>query len=171
MGGLNNRRMARVDRFLVPDDWDIHLRGPVQSLLPKPTSNHFPVLLEGGGAVVRGSMPFKLKNMWLKENDFMGLVRNWWQSFEVEGSSRFVLMEKLKALKCNLKSWNKEVFRRVEERKKAALKALAHWDNVEAQRPFSVGEKKVKVKASDEFKGWGLLWKKCLGDRNLGRFG
>ena len=41
---FNNRRMARLDRFLVSGDGDIHFGGPVQSLLPKPTSDHFPML-------------------------------------------------------------------------------------------------------------------------------
>ena len=60
-GGLNNQRMAKFDRFLVSDDWNVHFRGPVQSLLPKPTSNHFLVLLEGGGVSARGPMPLDLK--------------------------------------------------------------------------------------------------------------
>ena len=45
----------------------------------------------------------------------------------------------------------------MEERKKAALKTLAHWDNAEAQRPLSVGEMEVKVKARHEFKRWALM--------------
>ena len=79
-------------------------------------------------------------------------------------------MEKLKALKRNLRSWNKEVFRRVEERKKETLKTIAHWDSVEAQRPLSLDEMEVKVKASEDFKRWALMEKMSEG-KNLGRFG
>ena len=46
-GGLNNQRMVRLDRFLFSDDWDLHFRGGNQSLLPRQTSDHFPVLLVG----------------------------------------------------------------------------------------------------------------------------
>ena len=60
-------------------------------------------------------------------------------------------------LKCNLKQWNKEVFGNVEEKKKAALKILAHWDNVEVQRSLSLGEMEAKVKASEDFKRWALM--------------
>lgn len=39
-----------------------------------------------------------------------------------QGTSNFVVVEKLKAFKTNLKRWNKEVFRKVEDRKKQATK-------------------------------------------------
>ena len=45
-GGLNNQRMARLNRFLFTDDWEVHFGGAKQSLLPKPTSDHHPILLE-----------------------------------------------------------------------------------------------------------------------------
>ena len=41
--------MSRLDRFLVTDDWDLHFEGATQSLLPRPTFHHFPMLLGGGG--------------------------------------------------------------------------------------------------------------------------
>ena len=70
--------MARMDRFMVSDEWDIHFGGPIQILFSKPTSDHFPVLLEGGGVITRGSMPFRLENMWPKVDDFTNIVRNCW---------------------------------------------------------------------------------------------
>ena len=66
-------------------------------------------------------------------------------------------VEKLKVLKCNLKQWNKEVFGKVEENKKAVVKKLDYWDSVEFQRPLSIGELEVKVKASEDFKRWDLM--------------
>ena len=41
-GGLNNCRMARLDRFLVSEEWDCLFGGTRQSILPRPTSDHFP---------------------------------------------------------------------------------------------------------------------------------
>ena len=122
--------MARLDRFLVTDDWDGYFGDPVQSLLLRLTSNHFPVLLEGRGTKSRGPRPFRFENMWLKADNFMSLIRDWWQNSKVTGSSSFILVEKLKALKIKLKRWNKEVFGRVKENKKAALKRIAHWDTM-----------------------------------------
>ena len=54
-GGQNNRRLARLDRFLVTEDWNHHFGGVVQCVLPRPVSNHSPILLERrGGTFARG---------------------------------------------------------------------------------------------------------------------
>ena len=96
--------MARLDRFLITDDWEAHFGVAKQSLLPKPTSDHHPILLEGGGSQVRGPIPFKFENMWLKETGFKNLIYEWWHSCEISESGSFVLIKKKKALKCKLKT-------------------------------------------------------------------
>ena len=85
-GGLNNRRMTRLDRFLITDDWETLFGGANQSLLPRPLSNHHPILLEGGRCTVKGPSPFRFENMWLKEEDLKTLVEEWWRSYEVRGT-------------------------------------------------------------------------------------
>ena len=64
-----------------------------------------------------------------------GLIDEWWKRFDFSGVSGYVVAEKLKPLKFKLKSWNKEVFGIMEERKKQALQTMAHWDTLGAQRP------------------------------------
>ncbi|RVW28639.1 hypothetical protein CK203_081350 [Vitis vinifera] len=61
-GGLNNQVQSRLDRFLVTDNWDNLFNGAVQGILPRPVSDHFLVLLEGGG-LKRGPSPFKFENI------------------------------------------------------------------------------------------------------------
>ena len=63
---------------------------------------------------------------------FIDLVSEWCQSIEISGVGSYILMEKIKALKVRLRRWNKEVFGRVEERKKDSLKKMAHWDKIES---------------------------------------
>ena len=55
--------MARLDRFLVTDDWDDLFDRFIQNILPKLTSDHSPVLLEGGGLNSRGPLPFIFENI------------------------------------------------------------------------------------------------------------
>lgn len=74
----------------------------MQCSMPGPMLDHSLVLLNGG-RVRRGSTLFRFENMWLKEEDFLDLVKQWWTRFNFRGSSSFILVEKLKSLKCNLK--------------------------------------------------------------------
>ena len=104
-GRLNNQIQSRLDRFIVSEDWECYFSGAVQSLLPRIVSDHCPILLDCGGTR-KGPSPFRFENMWLKEEGFKDLLRNWWVGFQFRGSFSFTLFEKLKALKTCLKIWN-----------------------------------------------------------------
>ncbi|RVX11624.1 hypothetical protein CK203_015802 [Vitis vinifera] len=45
-----------------------HFSGVSQCTLPRPVSDHCPILLDGGG-VKRGPIPFRFENMWLRRRD------------------------------------------------------------------------------------------------------
>ena len=55
-GGQNNQSWARLDRFLVTQNWLDQFSGVLQSRLARPTSDHFPIFLEGNG-LRRGPSP------------------------------------------------------------------------------------------------------------------
>ena len=55
-----------------------------------------------------------LRDIHLKGGPFKDLLKNWWQSLQFSGSPSYVLAAKLKVLKAILKSWNRDVFGRVE---------------------------------------------------------
>ena len=42
--------------------------------MSRSTSDHFPILLEVGGLLVRGPLPFRFGNMWLKDDGFKILI-------------------------------------------------------------------------------------------------
>ena len=146
-GGRNNQAWARLDKFLVTQNWLDHFNGVVQSRLPRPTLDHFPILLMGGG-LRRGPSPFRFENMWLKVDGFTGLLRGWCQGFEVIGRTSFRLATKMKELKQKIKVWNREVFGRLEANKNSALQQVEFWDGVESERSLSEGETELKKKKS-----------------------
>ena len=89
-GGLNGQSMSRLDRFLVLKDWETHFSRVTQGTLPRPVSDHFPILLDGG-RVRRGQIPFRFENMWMKEKRFKEMLKAWWQGFNFNGSYSFIL--------------------------------------------------------------------------------
>ena len=95
----------------------------VQGILPRPVSEHFLILLEGGG-LKRGPSPFRFENMWLEEKGFKNQMKKWWGSLTFTGTFSFVLDAKLRALKDILKNWNKKVFGIIDTKR---MKLLDRW--------------------------------------------
>ena len=102
-------------------------------------SDYSPVLLDEGG-VRRGFTPFRFENMWLKEEGFLDLVKQWWTRFRFRGFFSFILVEKLKILKCNLKRWNREVFDNVAIRKNLVISQVGFEYAKETLKELSVEE-------------------------------
>ena len=162
--------MARLDRFLITDDWENYVGNVTQSTLLRPLSDHFRISLIGGGSLVHGPTPFRFENMWLKTKGFESFIDGWWKSFDVRGGSSFVVAEKLKVLKIKLKGWNKEVFGRVEMRKNQALKNMTRWDTVGAIRPLTRSKLDRKIVELEEFKRWALLEEIMLRQKSRGNW-
>ena len=70
----------------------------------------------------------------------MDRVWSWWESYQFQGASSFVLANKLKLLKNYLKRWNVEVFGHVEDWIKKLWKDLSVLENLEDSRGLSMEE-------------------------------
>ena len=102
-------------------------------------------------------MPFHFENMWLKEEGFKDLLKIWWQGLNFKCSSSFIMAAKLKALKRILKTWNKEVFGKVEVNNSLALQQVNFSDIQERSRALLVEEVEIRKEAREEYKKWVLM--------------
>ena len=179
-GGFQNQAWAKLDRFMVSPSWLDQFRNVTQKRLSRPISDHFPIIIEGGG-IKRGPVPFRFENMWLKVEGFKDLLRSWWQGMSVSGRASYRLATKLKVIKQNLKVWNKEVFGNLESNKMAALQQVDYWDQVEGERGLTEEELSRRKEVKDDYAKWVRLeeihWRQLSrelwlreGDRNTGYF-
>ncbi|XP_026436550.1 uncharacterized protein LOC113334529 [Papaver somniferum] len=108
-----NSSWSKLDRFLISSSWEENYLRIEQTTLPKPFSDHCPILLstqsEGWGPT-----PCIFEKMWLQDPTIMELMLNWWHSFSFTGSPGFILEKKMQALKRKLCEWNREVFGKID---------------------------------------------------------
>ena len=119
--------MSRIDRTLVSVDWVRSFWKRVSKGTPSCSFliiAHFWWWLV---VLIKVEVPLSLR-MWLKEKGFVERVRQWWNRCCFAGSPSFILAHKIKALKEDLKKWNKEVFRDLPFRKKCLLFELLGLD-------------------------------------------
>ncbi|RVW16654.1 hypothetical protein CK203_080891 [Vitis vinifera] len=130
-GGEGGSLKARLDCFLFSVDWEESVSRVMQFLLPRPVSDHSPILLDYGGMRTGKSL--------------------------FRGKPSFVLAKKLQALKYVLKMWNKDTLGNVSVRKDAALEKLNYWDGLERLGSLSEEDRSGQRIARDEFSHCAIL--------------
>ena len=145
----NSQSRSRLDRFLLSPTLEDHFSIIAQSRLPRILSDHFPIMLTCG-IMQKRRCPFRFENMWLKEEGFFDKVQQWWGSYSFSGSSSYILVQKLKALKLDLRRWNAEVFGDMNSRKNLLLASIQEMDAKEEVRLLSSEEKLAKGRFKTE---------------------
>lgn len=94
----------KIDRFFWQGDFSIFPFTPLYNVLSCSGSDHYPILLTLKGTQGSTRTPFRFKNMWMKEPNFLILIEKWWKEESFEGSKLFCFIAKLKLIKQKLAS-------------------------------------------------------------------
>lgn len=127
----NNRRLGfsniieKLDRFFVLGSLINFPYTLDASILPFSESNHFPIQLGIQGEVGPKRRPFKFENMWLKDDNILKLLKEWWNAAKVSRYGIYKVVNKLKIIKKNLIHWNKEHFGNIFDNKAQVEAELA----------------------------------------------
>ncbi|RVW72637.1 hypothetical protein CK203_050638 [Vitis vinifera] len=101
---------------------------------------------------------------------FKDLVGSWWNGYSVEGYSSHCIAKKLKALKKDLKNWNKEVVGNVSFNRVEAFSRLQCWEAKENENSLTPGEVEAKKLTLRTIRN-GPFWKKLLGNKSQEKSG
>ncbi|XP_075092532.1 uncharacterized protein LOC142172752 [Nicotiana tabacum] len=148
--GTNFNSAARLDRFLVSEEWDEGFRNIKQSILHRVTSDHSPVMIQcGNWEPVK--FFFKFENWWLLTEGFKNRIKTWWESFSCTGRPDYILAFKLKALKEKLKEWSKTIQGNLKIQKQHILDQLAEIEDIQELRSLNEEETHKKTSLLLEF--------------------
>ncbi|XP_068500940.1 uncharacterized protein [Phaseolus vulgaris] len=123
----NGKAKSRLDIFLTTFEWLQHWLGNKQYVLDRQVSDHCAVVLKAN-IVDWGPKPFRFLDIWQEHKEFDNFVKDKLGSYLVQGNEIFVLKEKLKMLKSDLKGWNKDVFGYIDKLKVDILNKIQELD-------------------------------------------
>ncbi|WMV18962.1 hypothetical protein MTR67_012347 [Solanum verrucosum] len=148
--GDNYDTAARLDRFLFSEEWEVSFRKIKQTIMPRVTSNHNPLLLECGNWE-RSLSYFKFENWWLQTENFNERIKGWWDSEIFMGRPDYILACKLKSPKVKLKEWSRTAQGNLGLQKQNILNQLYDLDVIQAHRCLSDDESFLRAVLTVEF--------------------
>lgn len=98
----NGSAMSMLDRFLLSESWLNTWEGLSQWGLPRSVSNHCAVVLKDR-LVNWGPKPFRMLDCWRGLPGYRDFVTSTWLESSVQGRKAYVLKEKIKLLKSQLR--------------------------------------------------------------------
>ncbi|XP_077248588.1 uncharacterized protein LOC143888144 [Tasmannia lanceolata] len=106
-------KWRHLDRALVNIEWLCEFPSSFADYKAPWLSDHSPIIVQLKPHTGEGKKSFKFINAWLDEPSLFETVERAW-SKKVNGNPMFILVQKLREVKFNMKEWNANVFCRID---------------------------------------------------------
>ncbi|XP_020226818.1 uncharacterized protein LOC109808299 [Cajanus cajan] len=146
----NGSARSKLDRFLVSPDWLSVWPNSSQHILQRDISDHCPILLKNA-SVDWGLKPFQTFDCWLDDSLFRETVVKAWRECQICGWGAFVLKEKLKVMKREIKEWRKKHFDFSQTEINKVVDKMNDLDKKEEKGEETEEDKKYKMELQEEF--------------------
>nr|XP_009615867.1 uncharacterized protein LOC104108513 [Nicotiana tomentosiformis] len=107
----------RLDRGLANDNWLVSFPTTTISHLTCAGSDHSPLLMKIHGQHDQAKKYFRFLNCWTENDSFLSIVQSVWNK-HVEGTTKWVFHQKLKALSQALGKWSRIQYRDIFQKPK-----------------------------------------------------
>lgn len=97
---------SKIDRTMIKEDWAICFPTSLVHYFPEGWFDHCPAVVHLHMNQVKTKRPFKFRNLWALQEDFMNLVKEIWDQ-QIDGCSMFSVVKKLKMLKNRFRDMNR----------------------------------------------------------------
>lgn len=131
---------VKLDHFLVNSSWLELFPRVLQNCLPRLGSDHVPIRLEYGIHIPKPH-PFRFEKAWFSANNFLDLIKEWWDSPQLVGCGAYILAKKITLLRERLRNWMKEDFGQIKLKKLALLHEIGLIDAIKESRPLKEEER------------------------------
>lgn len=141
--------MARLDRFLVSDEWNQLYPNSTQTVLPNTSSDHCPIVYTANTRY-RKSRFFRFENCWLRFKEYNDMIVQTWQSIAI-AQTPTQLHNKLTTLQQKTKEWAKNRITTIKTQIRICREYLGWIDQVKERRQTTQLEKFIVAKIKKRY--------------------
>lgn len=135
--------MAKLDRFLLSNEWNAKFPNTKQKTLPNTSSDHCPVMIEAF-TDFRKTKTFRFETFWLHMPEFKDMVKEEWQRHPT-ASTPAQMHTKLQQLQSTITTWEKSKVGNIRAQTKVCRQFIAWIEEVQEIRQPTNLEKNVKA--------------------------
>ncbi|XP_010431231.1 PREDICTED: uncharacterized protein LOC104715533 [Camelina sativa] len=133
----------KLDRVLINDEWLDKFSISYAHFAEPDFSDHSLAIIYFGQRQ-RGRRHFMINHYLLHHEDFIPRLLSFWHTLQIQGSAKYSLAKKLKALKGELRDLNREHFSDLENRTREAQEALTHCQVLLLHNPLLIAAAQEK---------------------------